>query len=148
MCGEYVWWWNVTFTLLETNNFCVLVTYYCYSSWHLNIESKSCMLQVGNKGVTSLPCDYVLTNILDMSAIESMAVLCTSCKAKEKAVARCSDCANFLCPNCNTAHQVSWLHMSCVLHFRIRNSYRYCVVHCPPSGMHWKHTSDDVHSPV
>lgn len=61
--------------------------------------------KVGNKGVASLPCDYVLTNILDMSAIESMAVLCTSCKAKEKAVARCSDCANFLCPNCNTAHQ-------------------------------------------
>lgn len=57
------------------------------------------------KGVSSLPNDYVLTNILDMSAIESKAVLCTSCKTKEKAVARCSDCANFLCPNCNTAHQ-------------------------------------------
>ena len=60
---------------------------------------------VGPKGASSLPCDYVLTNILDMSAIENMAVLCTSCKAKESAVARCSDCANFLCPNCNTAHQ-------------------------------------------
>ncbi|XP_047121481.1 LOW QUALITY PROTEIN: B-box type zinc finger protein ncl-1-like [Schistocerca piceifrons] len=59
----------------------------------------------GSKGASSLPCDYVLTNILDMSAIESTAVLCTSCKAKEKAVARCSDCAHFLCPNCNTAHQ-------------------------------------------
>ncbi|XP_066998837.2 B-box type zinc finger protein ncl-1 [Anabrus simplex] len=61
--------------------------------------------KVGNKGAGSLPCDYILTNILDMSAIENMAVLCTSCKAKEKAVARCSDCAHFLCPNCNTAHQ-------------------------------------------
>ncbi|XP_032671270.1 B-box type zinc finger protein ncl-1-like isoform X2 [Odontomachus brunneus] len=60
---------------------------------------------VSSKGAASLTCDYVLTNILDMSAIESMAVLCTSCKAKESAVARCSDCANFLCPNCNTAHQ-------------------------------------------
>lgn len=60
---------------------------------------------VGSKGAASLTCDYVLTNILDMSAIENMAVLCTSCKAKESAVARCSDCANFLCPNCNTAHQ-------------------------------------------
>jgi len=78
------------------------------SSWYLNVVSKYCVLQVGTKGAGSLPCDYVLTNILDMSAIESMAVLCTSCKAKEKAVARCSDCANFLCPNCNTAHQVSW----------------------------------------
>ncbi|XP_034949845.1 B-box type zinc finger protein ncl-1-like [Chelonus insularis] len=60
---------------------------------------------VGPKGAASLPCDYVLTNILDMSAIENMTVLCTSCKTKESAVARCSDCANFLCPNCNTAHQ-------------------------------------------
>lgn len=61
--------------------------------------------QVGFKGAACLPCDYVLTNILDMTAIESMSVICTSCKTKEKAVARCSDCANFLCPNCNTAHQ-------------------------------------------
>lgn len=60
---------------------------------------------ISSKGASSLTCDYVLTNILDMSAIENMAVLCTSCKAKESAVARCSDCANFLCPNCNTAHQ-------------------------------------------
>ncbi|XP_066588781.1 B-box type zinc finger protein ncl-1 [Prorops nasuta] len=60
---------------------------------------------VSSKGAASLTCDYVLTNILDMSAIENMAVLCTSCKAKESAVARCSDCANFLCPSCNTAHQ-------------------------------------------
>lgn len=61
--------------------------------------------QIGNKGVSSLPCDYVLTNIIDMSAIENENVPCTSCKAKENAIARCSDCANFLCPNCNTAHQ-------------------------------------------
>jgi hypothetical protein len=94
-------------TLLDTNKHCILVTLYDYSSWYLNIVCKYCVLQVGSKGAGSLPCDYVLTNILDMSAIESMAVLCTSCKAKEKAVARCSDCANFLCPNCNTAHQVS-----------------------------------------
>lgn len=92
-------------TLLDTNKRCILVT--LYGSWYLNIVCKYCVLQVGSKGAGSLPCDYVLTNILDMSAIESMAVLCTSCKAKEKAVARCSDCANFLCPNCNTAHQVS-----------------------------------------
>ncbi|XP_012215077.1 B-box type zinc finger protein ncl-1 [Linepithema humile] len=60
---------------------------------------------VSSKGAASLTCDYVLTNILDMSAIENKTVICTSCKARENAVARCSDCANFLCPNCNTAHQ-------------------------------------------
>jgi tripartite motif-containing protein 2/3 len=61
--------------------------------------------QINSKGAASLPCDYVLTNILDMSAIKSTYVFCTSCKTMENAVARCSDCANFLCPNCNTAHQ-------------------------------------------
>jgi hypothetical protein len=92
---------------IDTNKHGILVAVYDSSSWYLNVVNKYCVLQVGTKGAGSLPCDYVLTNILDMSAIESMAVLCTSCKAKEKAVARCSDCANFLCPNCNTAHQVS-----------------------------------------
>ncbi|KAL7288747.1 hypothetical protein TKK_0016728 [Trichogramma kaykai] len=61
--------------------------------------------QLGPLGAASLPSDYVLTNILDMSAIKNTSMLCTSCKAMENAVARCSDCANFLCPNCNTAHQ-------------------------------------------
>ncbi|XP_021926795.1 B-box type zinc finger protein ncl-1-like isoform X2 [Zootermopsis nevadensis] len=89
--------------------------------------------KVGSKGAGSLPCDHVLVNILDMSAIESMAVLCTSCKAKEKAVARCSDCANFLCPNCNTAHQF----MRCfenhhVLAFEeLRNSHEVIPIHKP-----------------
>ncbi|XP_069680308.1 B-box type zinc finger protein ncl-1 isoform X2 [Periplaneta americana] len=89
--------------------------------------------KVGSKGAGSLPCDYVLTNILDMSAIESMAVLCTSCKAKEKAVARCSDCANFLCPNCNTAHQF----MRCfenhhvVAFEELRNSHEAIPIHKP-----------------
>jgi hypothetical protein len=100
---------NITgsFCILYTDKHCVLVVLWL---WFMIYEY--CVLQVGTKGAGSLPCDYVLTNILDMSAIESMAVLCTSCKAKEKAVARCSDCANFLCPNCNTAHQVSWLHVN------------------------------------
>ncbi|XP_075234706.1 E3 ubiquitin-protein ligase meiotic P26 [Lycorma delicatula] len=61
--------------------------------------------KVGPKGAASLPCDYVLTNILDLSAIGNMQVVCTSCKTQETAVSRCSTCANFLCPNCNTAHQ-------------------------------------------
>lgn len=61
--------------------------------------------KLGRKGVSGLPCDYVTANMQEMVAILSQVVVCTSCKAKEKAVARCSDCANFLCPNCNTAHK-------------------------------------------
>uniref|UniRef100_A0A1B6L209 RING finger protein 207 n=1 Tax=Graphocephala atropunctata TaxID=36148 RepID=A0A1B6L209_9HEMI len=60
---------------------------------------------LGRKGVHGLACDYISTNIQDMLAINSKAMVCTSCKTKEKAVARCSDCAHFLCPNCDTAHQ-------------------------------------------
>lgn len=88
---------------------------------------------VGPKGAASLPCDYVLTNILDMSAIESTSVVCTSCKAMEKAVARCSDCANFLCPNCNTAHQ----YMRCfeshkvVMFEDLKNSNKSIPIHKP-----------------
>nr|KAG5693723.1 hypothetical protein BaRGS_002106 [Batillaria attramentaria] len=55
--------------------------------------------------VEKLLTDYVMSDLLDMSAVEDLQIICTSCKAKEKAVARCADCANFLCPNCVTAHQ-------------------------------------------
>ena len=61
--------------------------------------------KVGPKGVAELQPDNVMVNLQDMEAIKKMRITCTSCKAKEKAVARCSDCANFLCPNCVTAHQ-------------------------------------------
>jgi len=56
-------------------------------------------------GVSGLACDYISTNIQDMMAITSTAIVCTSCKSKDLAVARCSDCASFLCPNCQKAHQ-------------------------------------------
>ncbi|KAK2163597.1 hypothetical protein NP493_1453g00037 [Ridgeia piscesae] len=56
-------------------------------------------------GVEALPLDHVLVELLDMLAIHDMQIVCTSCKAREKALARCSDCANFLCPNCVTAHR-------------------------------------------
>jgi len=56
-------------------------------------------------GIDSLEDDYVMQNILDMIAIEEMILDCTSCKTDEKAVARCADCASFLCSNCVSAHQ-------------------------------------------
>jgi tripartite motif-containing protein 2/3 len=43
--------------------------------------------------------------MLDMLAIERMNLECTSCKTVEKAIARCADCALFLCPNCVSAHK-------------------------------------------
>lgn len=58
------------------------------------------------QGASSLPCDYVLMNLFELGSISSSSLLCTSCKAKEKAVARCTDCPHYLCPNCKTAHQV------------------------------------------
>ncbi|XP_041969622.1 brain tumor protein isoform X1 [Aricia agestis] len=61
----------------------------------------------------------LLTNLVIAAAVEQDADLlapsrqtnspsarCTGCKSKESdAVARCVDCANFLCPNCVMAHQ-------------------------------------------
>ena len=55
-------------------------------------------------GVNELPLDAVICNLMEMEAICAMQVICTSCKSVENAVARCSDCSNFLCPNCVTAH--------------------------------------------
>jgi len=55
--------------------------------------------------IGELPLDVVIMNMMDMDDIRGMRMLCTSCKAQEKAVARCSDCASFLCPNCVTAHK-------------------------------------------
>ncbi|XP_036342447.1 brain tumor protein-like isoform X1 [Rhagoletis pomonella] len=71
------------------------------------IECPTCkqVTMVGSKGIESLTCDYILTNILDLSTIESEQLSCTSCKSKEKAISRCSDCANFLCGGCDNAHK-------------------------------------------
>ncbi|RNA13251.1 brain tumor -like [Brachionus plicatilis] len=56
-------------------------------------------------GVDDLEDDYVMNNMLDMLAIEERTLGCTSCKSDEKSVARCAECAHFLCPNCVSAHQ-------------------------------------------
>ena len=57
------------------------------------------------EGVQGLPLDSVLAMVVDKSDSDDGLILCTCCKAQEKAVAQCSDCANFLCPGCVTAHQ-------------------------------------------
>ena len=75
------------------------------------------------ESVRELPLDYVIANSLDMKGIQGSNMTCTSCKAKEKAVARCSDCANFLCPNCVTAHQF----MRCFENHKVNLIHlRYC----------------------
>lgn len=61
--------------------------------------------QIPAKGIPDLLQEYVLTDLIEMSDIEDTQIVCTSCKAKENAEARCQDCANFLCPNCVIAHQ-------------------------------------------
>lgn len=57
-------------------------------------------------GTAGFPSDYAVSNILETAALEEASLGCTGCKGKESsAVARCFDCANFLCPNCVMAHQ-------------------------------------------
>ncbi|XP_055711412.1 brain tumor protein [Phlebotomus papatasi] len=71
------------------------------------VECPNCkqITKIGAKGVASLHCDYVTTNILDLSSIELRVLACTSCKGKENAISRCNDCANILCASCDNAHQ-------------------------------------------
>ncbi|XP_064637798.1 brain tumor protein-like [Lineus longissimus] len=58
------------------------------------------------QGVQGLLPDFAISNILEASAGDNTSLNCTGCKSKEtNAVARCFDCANFLCPNCVMAHQ-------------------------------------------
>ena len=66
-------------------------------------------------GVSALPLDVVTMNAMDMSDINASRIVCTSCKAEEKAVARCTDCASFLCANCVTAHK----YMRCFENHRV-----------------------------
>ncbi|VDP11742.1 unnamed protein product [Soboliphyme baturini] len=62
---------------------------------------------IGNdlRWVQLLTPDFVTMNLQDSNAMELFQLSCESCKTKDKAVARCIDCANFLCPNCVQAHQ-------------------------------------------
>jgi uncharacterized protein (DUF2344 family) len=49
----------------------------------------------------------ILTNTLSLNNNNNTKnnIYCTSCKSKEKSIARCIDCCNSLCSNCVTAHQ-------------------------------------------
>ncbi|UYV79631.1 brat [Cordylochernes scorpioides] len=89
------------------------------------------------QGVTALPSDYAVSNILESAANEGAPINCTGCKSKESsAISRCFDCANFLCANCEMAHQF----MHCFEGHRVYNlndpNTRETVkqdklVHCP-----------------
>ncbi|KAH3835321.1 brain tumor protein-like isoform X2 [Dreissena polymorpha] len=57
-------------------------------------------------GLSGLLPDYAVSNLLEKTALVTSALHCTGCKSKDtNAVARCFDCANFLCANCVMAHQ-------------------------------------------
>lgn len=71
----------------------------------LAITCPTCQQVTEASSVESLPTDHVTVNMLEVLAIKDKTVVCTSCKSQQPAVARCSDCANFLCPICVNAHQ-------------------------------------------
>lgn len=78
---------------------------------------------IPKKGIQELPIDHVTIDLLEMSAMNEMKLVCTSCKAKEKAVARCCDCASYLCENCVTAHQF----MRCFDNHKVNKSKWYYI---------------------
>ncbi|ELU16635.1 hypothetical protein CAPTEDRAFT_22788, partial [Capitella teleta] len=74
------------------------------------IECPTCQADTfltSSSGINGLLPDFPVSNILEANSMENANSLhCTCCKSKEmSAVARCFDCANFLCPNCVMAHQ-------------------------------------------
>lgn len=77
-----------------------------YTDMTLDCPYCGCETKMKGKDLEdTCPLDHVLVNQLDRAALETLSMVCTSCKAKETAVARCSDCASFLCNNCVTAHR-------------------------------------------
>ena len=61
---------------------------------------------LSSTGIGGLLPDFAVSNILDATAMDSTSLSCTGCKSTDQnAVARCFDCANFLCRNCVKAHQ-------------------------------------------
>ncbi|XP_076446481.1 protein meiotic P26-like [Babylonia areolata] len=57
-----------------------------------------------NGKVENLMGNFPLEDRMNPSS-ENTVIICSSCKAKEKAVAHCAKCPNFLCNNCMAAHQ-------------------------------------------
>lgn len=58
------------------------------------------------QGISGLLSDYAINNVLETATLEGSPLSCTGCKTKDThAVARCFDCANYLCGNCVMAHQ-------------------------------------------
>ncbi|KAJ2950578.1 hypothetical protein O0L34_g8826 [Tuta absoluta] len=102
--------------------------------YNLAVECPMCQQEtkIPGGGACALPSDYLLTNILDVSAMDQ-SIVCTCCKSKESAVARCTDCSHFLCSNCNSAHEF----MRCFENHRVvpfdalRSSKEKAAVHKP-----------------
>ena len=70
---------------------------------------------LGSRGILDLPLDHIIITMMEMLDVRSLQIYCTCCKKHEKAVARCSDCTNFLCDNCVKAHQ----NMRCFEHHKV-----------------------------
>jgi len=71
----------------------------------MSIVCPTCAQETHVSNVGELPLDVVMMNAMDMADIHASRIVCTSCKTEERAVARCADCATFLCSNCVTAHK-------------------------------------------
>ena len=72
------------------------------------VQCPTCQMDtfLSSTGVAGLLTDFAISNILEADALDSSNPHCTGCSSKDTdAVARCVDCADFLCSNCVMAHQ-------------------------------------------
>ena len=72
------------------------------------VQCPTCQMDtfLSSTGVAGLLTDFAISNILEANVLDRTNPHCTGCTSKNTdAVARCVDCANFLCSNCVMAHQ-------------------------------------------
>ena len=72
------------------------------------VQCPTCQVDtfLSSTSVAGLLTDFAISSILEAKALNNSNPHCSGCSAKDTdAVARCADCANFLCSNCVMAHQ-------------------------------------------
>jgi tripartite motif-containing protein 2/3 len=89
------------------------------------INCPTCHQITNVSSIDTLPTDYITMNMLELLAIKDKKVVCTSCKSQQPAVARCSDCANFLCPICVNAHQ----YMRCFENHKVNFAFLIILIY-------------------
>ena len=101
---------NMFANIISTNNNKIFLTLlnnkYIYFSNTINSLIHFVFFLVAvSGGPECLPVNLVLLERLEAQDVKNGSMVCTSCKAGDKAEYRCSDCSTYLCHTCLAAHK-------------------------------------------